>query len=476
MAVRVGSIDLTALRNVQTEDTRNVVQLRGPGQEGSVTHDLGREPVTVVLEGELFGEHSLDNLETLRQAQQKAEPMAFAAEAVAGSDLTEVVIADLRVQEVAGFPERFAFFMRVREHTEPPTSDQANAQAADAAAQADADARTQDKIAAQQALANPQTLPAAVEARPTLLNEVTGAQLGGAMTKGLTGNFLSGTGISKVMSALGKVNPAILGDVMNVLQGNGSITDLVMKLAESGISILSALTGVDLGIAVDILHAVAGGAEFLTKAQEVSTHGQNVIALMGDFDPGAVFEPDSSTANSSTLSDITEECTAFIKSLDALLKTQSVDAVVKLVKDLGIGSTLGSALTLVRTALDKVAAFITQKLATLVQVAPVIPAVLQAVLETGEQVASFMLPDDSGSGDLSPVIDTVTKILGVCEQVVASLPTAAEMTALGTSVSTVSTTLKAMQDSLGSVTGVSTSVSTSTSTSVRTSTSTGGTI
>ncbi len=449
MAVRVGSIDLTALRNVQTEDTRNVVQLRGPGQEGSVTHDLGREPVTVVLEGELFGEHALDSLETLRQAQQKAEPMAFAAEAVAGSDLTEVVIADFRVHEVAGFPERFGFFMRVREHTEPPTSDQANAQAADAQAQADADARTQDKIAAQQALANPQTLPAAVATRPTLLNEVTGAQLGGAMTQGLTGNFLSGAGISTVMSALGKVNPAILGDVMNVLQGNGSITDLVMKLADSGIDILSELTGVDLGLAADLLQAVSGGTEFLTKAHEVSTHGENVIALMGDFDPGAVFEPDSSTANSSTLGDITTECTAFIQALDALFKTQSVEAVVKLVKDLGIGSTLGGALTIVRSALDKVADFITQKLTTVVQVAPVIPAVLQALLETGEQVASFTLPDDSGGGDMSPVIDTATKILGVCDAVVASLPTATEMTALGTSVSAVSTTLKSLQDSLG---------------------------
>src|SRR5690348_9571612 len=103
MAVRIGKIDLVGLTNVSTEDNRNVVQQRGPGQSGSVAQDLGREPVTVVLEGTLFGEGAEPALEELRDAQTKANPLSFAADAIAGAELTDVIIADFQVKQLPGF-------------------------------------------------------------------------------------------------------------------------------------------------------------------------------------------------------------------------------------------------------------------------------------------------------------------------------------------------------------------------------------
>src|SRR5689334_8197574 len=107
MAVRIGKIELVGLNKVYTEDTRNLVKLRGPGQTGGVYQDLGREPVSVVMEGILVGDDTYAALEELRQAQAKAKPMSFAADAIAGTDITQVLIADFQVRQLAGYTDRF---------------------------------------------------------------------------------------------------------------------------------------------------------------------------------------------------------------------------------------------------------------------------------------------------------------------------------------------------------------------------------
>jgi hypothetical protein len=94
MSVRIGKIELTGVQDLHTEEARTLVEQRVPEQQGSVFQDLGREPVTILIDGLLFGEESLSALETLRQAHAKAEPQSFAADLVVGTDLTEVIIED----------------------------------------------------------------------------------------------------------------------------------------------------------------------------------------------------------------------------------------------------------------------------------------------------------------------------------------------------------------------------------------------
>ena len=120
MPVRIGSIELTGLQDIRTADTRSLVQQRGPGQAGSVAQDLGREPVVVTMEGLLLGDDPHAALEELRQAQTDARPLAFAADAIAGAELTDVLIEDLQVRQLSGYRERYTFHLRVREYTEPP--------------------------------------------------------------------------------------------------------------------------------------------------------------------------------------------------------------------------------------------------------------------------------------------------------------------------------------------------------------------
>ena len=55
MSVRIGKIELTGVQDLHTEEARTLVEQRVPEQQGSVFQDLGREPVTIVIDGLLFG-------------------------------------------------------------------------------------------------------------------------------------------------------------------------------------------------------------------------------------------------------------------------------------------------------------------------------------------------------------------------------------------------------------------------------------
>ena len=131
--------------------------------------DLGREPVTIVIDGLLFGTDALSSLETLRQAHAKAEPQSFAADLVVGTDLTEVVIEDFRVRQLAGYRDRFRFSLRLREHIEPPQASDAAMADVNAGVATDAAAWGDGSLAAAGVLQDPASLAAALSANPALL-------------------------------------------------------------------------------------------------------------------------------------------------------------------------------------------------------------------------------------------------------------------------------------------------------------------
>jgi hypothetical protein len=283
MAVRIGKIDLVGLTNVSTEDTRAVVQQRGPGQSGSVAQDLGREPVTVVLEGTLFGDAAEPALEELRDAQTKAKPLAFAADAIAGTELTDVIIADFQVKQLPGFQSKYSFFLRVREHTEPPEAEGAAADAVNQQAAADAAASNQNSLDAAGVVQNPDALMATVETNPAALAQLSPNELGSVLDK--SKGKLSGKNFSTILGALGKLDPSLITDLIGVIQGNGSLGDFIQKLASEGINLIKDLTGIDLGAALDIIKGLQGATDFLAKLQKVVKDATALGETIGSFDP-----------------------------------------------------------------------------------------------------------------------------------------------------------------------------------------------
>ncbi|NOK17275.1 hypothetical protein [Corallococcus carmarthensis] len=288
MPVRIGKIELVGLTNIYTEDTRNLVQQRVPGQSGSVFQDLGREPVTVVMEGILLGEDAQASLEELREAQMKARPLSFAADAIAGTDLTEVIIADFQVKQLAGHQHRFSFHLKVREHQEPPEPANAGVAAVNEAVANDAAAWAGGAVDAAGVLQDPGSLMAAVDKNPDLLGHLSADELGSVITQGQ--EKLSGKNFGSLLGALGKVNPQIIGDLLKTLQDGGNLGSFIEKLATEGINVLEALTGVDLGAALSIVKGIAGASDFLAKLKQVVDEAQALGMRIQDLDPLAPFQ------------------------------------------------------------------------------------------------------------------------------------------------------------------------------------------
>ncbi|HZI04050.1 MAG TPA: hypothetical protein VEZ71_08515, partial [Archangium sp.] len=288
MAVRIGRIELIGLTTIYTEDARNLVQQRVPGQAGSVFQDLGREPVTVVMEGILLGEDTQGALEELRQAQMKSTPMAFAADAIAGADLTDVLIADFQVKQLAGHENRYSFFLKVKEYVEPPASKDAGSAAVDEAVAKDAATWAQGSTDAASVLQNPDSLMEAVDSNPELLNHLSPDELGSVVTQ--TQDKLSGKSFGTLVGTLGQKNPGAVGGFLNSLKNSGSLGGFIQKLATEGVNLLKMLKGIDLGAAMDLVKAIAGAGDFLAKLQRVATEAKSLGEAMSGFDPLGPFK------------------------------------------------------------------------------------------------------------------------------------------------------------------------------------------
>jgi len=120
MAVMLAGVELPGVQKIHTEEERAVVEHRVPGLAGSVLQDLGRGTTGIILEGIFHGEEALDDMESLREKFKAAEPVLFSADITASSDVTEVLIDELQVKEVAGRPDHYRYTIRLLEYVPPP--------------------------------------------------------------------------------------------------------------------------------------------------------------------------------------------------------------------------------------------------------------------------------------------------------------------------------------------------------------------
>lgn len=419
MPVRVGSIELVGLQDIRTVDERNLVQQRGPGQNGSVAQDLGRPPVTVVMEGLLLGDDPHAALEELRQAQTDATPLAFAADAIAGTELTDVLIQDLKVKQLAGHVGRFWFHLEVREYTEPPEPAGASLEAVEDGVGADAAAWSGGAVGAAGVLADPSSIADAVGADPSLLEHLSSGDITGALSQ--AAGSLTGGDFAGVLKALGQVDVGKLVSVVSDLASSGSFGEFMEKLAGEGIDLLEELTGVDLGPVASLVKAIAGGTEFLGKLQDVAARAEDLGRAVADFDltfgAAAVMR-----AAGTTVRDIVGKLDELIVAVDELLKTDTVAALRDLAEQLKIGGALGAAFSGLIAAfrqLDAWLAELADPLAKAAQVAGAIQPIAGALESLGEAAQS----QSFGARELATdVLDGATKVVTAVANILGGLP------------------------------------------------------
>lgn len=283
MTVRIGQIELNGVQNVHTEESRALVEQHVPRQDGSIFQDLGRDPLTVFVDGLLFGAAALSGLERLRAARSAAEPLPFAADVLIGSELTEVLIEDLQVRQVAGYPDRYRYTLRLREYRRLPGPAERLQRWIDADVAADAESWAGSSLAAASVLLDPASLPTALLHQPQLLEHLSGTDLGKSIL--LQAERLTGSDFGGVLQAVGKFDLAKAQDLVEVLRDADGLSGLLQKCVDEGVDFLSELTGIDLKQVAPLLGALRDGFEFLKTLKEVAESAGKLFQHLADFDP-----------------------------------------------------------------------------------------------------------------------------------------------------------------------------------------------
>ena len=92
-----------------------------PGLSGDLSQDLGRGALVVEISGALYGDEARDEfLKTVREKFLAGQPVDFIADIVNESELEQVLIQELDLEENAANPDECFYRIRLCEYTEPP--------------------------------------------------------------------------------------------------------------------------------------------------------------------------------------------------------------------------------------------------------------------------------------------------------------------------------------------------------------------
>jgi hypothetical protein len=117
----LGAWEVPRIEEIVSSEQRRLVPLAVPGLAGDLHQDLGRGAMRVRISGSLSGDEARDQfLKDLREQFLAGEPVDFVADIVTESQLEQVLIEELDLEEVAGSADTFRFRIVLCEYTEPP--------------------------------------------------------------------------------------------------------------------------------------------------------------------------------------------------------------------------------------------------------------------------------------------------------------------------------------------------------------------
>lgn len=117
----IGSWEPPRIERIAARESRRLVVLPTVGLSGDLHQDLGRSALAVEISGSLWGDEVRDQFLTdLRDLFLKGDPVDFVADIVKESELEQVLIEELTVEEVANSADAFRYRIVLREYTEPP--------------------------------------------------------------------------------------------------------------------------------------------------------------------------------------------------------------------------------------------------------------------------------------------------------------------------------------------------------------------
>lgn len=119
MSPLLDDMELVQVQEIGTYDKRALAEHKPPGMAGSLLQNLGRRPARIVLWGVATGDKALEFTQKLDDKFRAGKPVPFIADIVAESQIQQVLIDDVRFQDLAGKPGRFAYVLTLREFIKP---------------------------------------------------------------------------------------------------------------------------------------------------------------------------------------------------------------------------------------------------------------------------------------------------------------------------------------------------------------------
>jgi hypothetical protein len=117
----IGQYAVPGIQRIGTVEDRRLVEIPVPGLEGSLTQDLGSGSVSIRIEGTLAGDDARDGfLESVRAMFRAGKPVDFVADIASATSIDQILVADLKVQEVAGAADTFRYQMVLTQYVVPP--------------------------------------------------------------------------------------------------------------------------------------------------------------------------------------------------------------------------------------------------------------------------------------------------------------------------------------------------------------------
>lgn len=117
----IGSWQPPRIERLRSFEARRLVVVPVAGLSGDLHQDLGRGALSVEIVGSLSTDEARDQFLTdVREKFLSGDPVDFVADIVKESELEQVLIDSLELQEAAGDPDAFRYRIVLREYTEPP--------------------------------------------------------------------------------------------------------------------------------------------------------------------------------------------------------------------------------------------------------------------------------------------------------------------------------------------------------------------
>ena len=109
------------IERISAFESRRLAVLPVPGLSGDLHQDLGRGALAIEIVGSLATDDARDQfLKDVREKFLAGDPVDFVADIAKESELEQVLIEELRMEEVADDADMFRYRIVLREYTEPP--------------------------------------------------------------------------------------------------------------------------------------------------------------------------------------------------------------------------------------------------------------------------------------------------------------------------------------------------------------------